>query len=102
MGTETPEGLAGMSKRLPQPADAKRVRLVLSDVELEQAERMATDCRLSVASFVRALLVGVAADWPERLQATKDAATKVMADMPADHKRPGRPPAAKGKPRGKK
>ncbi len=80
-----------MSKRLPQPPDPKHVRLLVSDAELEQMERMAVDCRLSVASFVRAAMVAMIADWPANQQAVKEAAGRIMADAPADRPRPGRP-----------
>lgn len=79
-----------MSRRLPQPADPKRVRLVLDDPELARVEQMATDVRLSVASFLRALVVASAEDWPERKAATRKAADRISGQLPPGRDRPGR------------
>lgn len=85
-----------MSKRLPQPGDPKRVRLVVSDGELQGLERMAFDTRLSVASFARALVVFAAETWPQHQRGIKAVAERIAADAPADKPKPGRPPK-KGK-----
>lgn len=90
MGTLAPPEKRTVSRRLPQPATPKRVRLVLDDPELALVERMATDLRLSVASFLRALVVGSAADWPARLESTRKAAEKINATPPPGRDRPGR------------
>jgi hypothetical protein len=87
-----------MSKRLPQPPDPKRVRLVVSDDELQGLERMAFDTRLSVASYVRALVVFARKTWPEHQAEIKAVAEEIAAGSPPDKRKPGRP---KGKGKGK-
>lgn len=86
-----------MAKRLPQPADAKRVRLVVSDDELRELERMAFETRLSVASFTRALVVFAAAEWPANQKAVTATAERIAAAAPVDQPKPGRPKKPKGK-----
>lgn len=86
-----------MSKRLPQPGQPKRVRLVVEDAELARLDVMAAESRLSVASFVRAMCVCVIDTWPQHQQAIKAAAERVAASASPDKPKPGRPKKPKGK-----
>ena len=88
-----------MSKRLPEPADGRRVRLVLADGELSRVEMMAAECRLSVASFLRAMTVATVEDWPDRMAKVKAAAAKIDATASPEKKRPGRPRKEEGGPK---
>lgn len=81
-----------MSKRLPQPGQPKRVRLVVEDGELARLDVMAAETRLSVASFVRALVVAAIDSWPELQGKVKAAAERLASsDLPEGRRRPGRP-----------
>jgi hypothetical protein len=92
-----------MSKRLPQPGQPKRVRLVVEDDELARLDVMAAETRLSVASFVRALVVAAIDGWPELQGKVKVAAERLAAaKLPEGRRRPGRPkPPEPKKPKGK-
>lgn len=79
-----------MAKRIPVPADASRVRLMLSKAELDAVEDAAHLCKLSVASFVRVALVETAAH-PERVAEWQKVAARLTAEG-ADLPKPGRPP----------
>lgn len=90
MGAKTLPRPRVMSGRLPQPANPKTVRLVVDDAELRRAEFAATQCRLSVASFARALFVA-ACDNPEWFEEVKKAAAKIGEEPPPGRAKPGRP-----------
>lgn len=80
-----------MAKRIPVPADASRVRLMLSADELKAVEDMAHLCRLSVASFVRVAMIETARH-PERVEAWQTVAKELNdAADEAELPKPGRP-----------
>lgn len=84
-----------VAKRLPRPTDAEIVNVPLTAAELRRLEDAAHLCRLSVASFLRVLVVE-AVDHPERQAAWTAVANKLAAGTPGDPpKKRGRPPEKK-------
>lgn len=78
-----------MAKRLPRPANPVRTRCELDDAELRSVERLAAECRLSVASFIRVALVELTAH-PDRVPAWQAVAARLAAEDTGRAK-PGRP-----------
>jgi hypothetical protein len=78
-----------MARRMPRPPRPRPVRCELSEAELRAVEDAAHLCRLSVAGFVRVVLIESAAH-PERLPAWLEIAARLSAP-PEGNPRPGRP-----------
>lgn len=76
--------------RLPQPQSPRTVRLVVDDAELGPIGVAAAKCRLSVASYARALIVA-SCDHPEWAKVILATAARLQAESPPDRPRPGRP-----------
>lgn len=76
--------------RLPQPQEPKTVRLVVDDSELGPIGVAAAKCRLSVASYARALVVA-SCEHPEWAKVIVATAERIAAQAPPDRRKPGRP-----------
>lgn len=81
-----------VAKRLPRPTDPVMLNLPLTAEEARRLEDAAHLVRLSVASFLRVLVVE-SCDHPERVKAWGAVAEKLAAGTPAD------PPKKRGRPK---
>jgi len=86
-----------MAKRLPRPTKPVRPRCEIEDAEQQQLEELAAQCRLSLTSFIRVVLVESAAH-PERLDAWRGVADR-LRQVPEGRRAPGRPKKDGGGPK---
>jgi hypothetical protein len=89
-----------MAKRLPRPKQPRRVRCELDEAdeaELKAVEDAAHACRLSLAAFIRVVLIEACRHTAEKVPVWKEVAAALAAAATTKPGRPRKPPRRKKK-----